>query len=579
MSLQSYRRLLLTYLRPQRRRVAVLGALLLASLAVDLVNPLILRQFIDLARQGAALDSLLWLAVLFLLIALATQGVTVAEAYVSQNVGLTATNQMRADLTTHLLDLDPAFHNAHTPGELIERVDGDVSTLGNFFSRFVIYLIGNALLLVGVLIMLFGIDWRVGAAVGAFTAISLVALNRLRNVGVVHFAAARQAQADLFGFLEERLAGTEDIRANGGAGYAIRQLQQRSRQSLVRQRTAGVIGGITGTTTMVLLTAGAAVALGIGGYLYVQGAITLGTVYLIFSYTELLRRPVEQISRQIQDLQQATAGLARVEALLALRSRIADSGSQTLPAGPLRVEFDRVTFGYADGEPTLRDVSLTVPATRVLGVLGRTGSGKTTLTRLLFRLYDPDSGAVRLGGMDLREVRLADLRTRVGIVTQEINLFHASVRDNLTFFNRRIADSEIVAALEELGLGPWLRGLPEGLETKLAPGGSGLSAGQAQLVAFARVFLRNPALVILDEASSRLDPATEAAVERAVDRLLAGRTGIIIAHRLATVERADDIVVMEDGRVAEQGSRLALAADPATRFSQLLRTGLAEAAA
>jgi ABC-type multidrug transport system fused ATPase/permease subunit len=224
----------------------------------------------------------------------------------------------------------------------------------------------------------------------------------------------------------------------------------------------------------------------------------------------------------------------------------------------------------------LHDVTFDLPPGRVLGVLGRTGSGKTTLTRLLFRLYDPAQGSIRLGGVDLRDAGLGDLRTRVGLVTQEIHLFHASVRDNLTFFDRSIPDARILAVLDDLGLGAWYRGLPRGLDTKLAPGGSGLSAGQAQLVAFARVFLKDPGLVILDEASSRLDPATERQVEHAVDRLLAGRTGIIIAHRLGTVGRADRILILERGRLVETGPRAALAADPDSPFAQLLQRGLEE---
>jgi ABC-type multidrug transport system fused ATPase/permease subunit len=208
----------------------------------------------------------------------------------------------------------------------------------------------------------------------------------------------------------------------------------------------------------------------------------------------------------------------------------------------------------------------------VLGLLGRTGSGKTTIARLLFRLYDPTEGAVRLGGVDVRAPRLAELRRRVGVVSQDVQLFHATVRDNVTFFDPSVPDDRIVAVLDEVGLGPWLRRQPRGLEAELR-GAGGLSAGEAQLLAFARVFLKDPGLVVLDEASSRLDPATERLLERAVDRLLAGRTAIVIAHRLATVARADRVLILEAGRVAEAGARAALAADPASRFARLLRVG------
>jgi len=208
--------------------------------------------------------------------------------------------------------------------------------------------------------------------------------------------------------------------------------------------------------------------------------------------------------------------------------------------------------------------------------LGRTGSGKTTLTRLIFRLYDPTGGRIALGGKDLRETSLQLLRRRIGIVTQDVQLFRASVRDNLTFFDRSIPDKHILSALEELELGDWLRSLPHGLDTQLETGSRSLSAGEAQLLAFARIFLRSPGLVILDEASSRLDPATEQRIERAIDRLLHGRTAIVVAHRLGSVQRSGEILILEEGQVCEYGPREQLACDPGSRFHQLLQTGLEE---
>jgi ABC-type multidrug transport system fused ATPase/permease subunit len=223
----------------------------------------------------------------------------------------------------------------------------------------------------------------------------------------------------------------------------------------------------------------------------------------------------------------------------------------------------------------LHDISFQIAAGRTLGILGRTGSGKTTLTRLLFRLYDVSDGAIRIGGADIRDLRFDNLRQRVGMVTQDVQLFHATVRENLTFFDSSIPDQRILDVLEQLELLPWYQSLANGLDTVLA-GSGGLSAGEAQVLAFTRVFLREPGLVVLDEASSRLDPATERLIERAVDRLLAERTGIIIAHRLATVLRADDILILEGGRIREYGEREALRNNPRSRFAELLRTGLEE---
>jgi ABC-type multidrug transport system fused ATPase/permease subunit len=239
-----------------------------------------------------------------------------------------------------------------------------------------------------------------------------------------------------------------------------------------------------------------------------------------------------------------------------------------------------VGFGYASGTDSsthfrVNHVSFHLPPGQILGVIGRTGSGKSTLARLLLRLYDPQSGAIRLGGVDLRDVALADLRAHVGLVTQEVQLFQAGVRANVSFFAPANDDARLEKALRHLGLWDWVANLPNGLDTVLG-GAQGLSAGEAQLLAFARVFLKNPGLVILDEAGSRLDPATEQLLERAIDGLLANRSAIIIAHRLATVQRADLIMLLDNGQVVEFGPRAALAADPTSHFARLLRSGMQE---
>jgi ABC-type multidrug transport system fused ATPase/permease subunit len=304
--------------------------------------------------------------------------------------------------------------------------------------------------------------------------------------------------------------------------------------------------------------------------LFRQGALTIGACYLIFRYTDMLRQPTEQIRNEIQDLQQADASIGRVENLLATTPRLVDGHDAALPPGSLSVELEHVWFAYG-GAPVLRDVNVCLAPGRVLGVVGRTGSGKTTLARLVARFYDPQAGAVRLGGVDLRTASIAAVRARVGIVTQDVHLFHASVRDNLTLFDATIEDARLQRVLDELGLSPWLATLPDGLDTPLASGGVELSAGQAQVLACARIFLQNPDLVILDEASSRLDPATERMVHTALGRLLAGRTGIVVAHRLATIAYADDILVLDDGRVREYGVREVLQADPDSHFAALLR--------
>jgi ATP-binding cassette subfamily B protein len=574
--LRQYLRLIAVYLKPQWPRVTLLAALLLASIGLQLLNPQLIRTFIDTAQAGGALDALLNAALLFIGVALVHQVLMVAATYLGENIGWTATNALRADLAAHCLRLDMSFHKARTPGELIERIDGDVNALSNFFSQFMIHILSNVVLLAGVLVLLFREDWRVGLGMTLFALLALVILLRIRHIAVPFWTAVRQASADFFGFLGEQLTGTEDIRGNGATNYVMRRFHEKLRAWLPVARKASIAGAAMWMTTLTVFTVGNALAFALGAYLFSVGSITLGTVYIIFHYTELLIGPIEQIRAQLQDLQKADASIARVNELFHTRTRLADSGTAPLPAGPLAVAFQNVSFNYDDDEPVLRDLTFALAPGRVLGLLGRTGSGKTTLARLLLRLYDPSEGAVCLGGVNARSVPLAEVRRHVGLVTQDVQLFNATVRDNLTFFDPAIADARILAVLDDLGLGPWRRALPAGLDTELEAGGGGLSAGEAQLLAFARLFLKDPGLVILDEASSRLDPATEALVERAVSKLLQGRTGLIIAHRLGTVRRADEILILEDGRILEWGERARLAADPTARFHHLLQTGLAE---
>jgi len=574
--LNRYWRLLAHYLRPQWPRMALLALILCGAICVQVVTPLVASRFIDQATSGGSPRDLIVLALLTMGLALAGQVLAIAETYVAENVSWAATNALRADLLAHLLRLDATFHTAHTSGELIERVDGDVATLARFFSRFVVYIVGNGLLMVGVLALLYHVDWRVGLGLSAFVALALTAMLRIRAVATPSWAAERQASADFYGFLGDYLAGLEDIRSSGARAFVLRRCAEVMRPWLAVTLKARTWDYAMGATSQGLFALGTAVAFALSAMLFKSGALTIGTVYLIFQYTELLRQPTEQISDDVQDLQQADASMGRVEALLRTAPRLIDGPSVALPSGPLAVELDGVSFGYAEDTPVLRDVSVRLESGRVLGVVGRTGSGKTTLTRLLSRFYDPLAGVVRLGGVDLRAVRLAAVRARIGLVTQEAALFNASVRDNLTLFDDGVPDDRIGAVLDTLGLTGWLRELPRGLDTLLGPGGAGLSAGQAQALACARVFLRDPDVVILDEASSRLDPATERLAHAALGRLLDGRTGIIVAHRLATMAYADDILVLEDGQVREHGPRLALAADPTSRFATLLRVAAEE---
>ncbi|MBE2220928.1 MAG: ABC transporter ATP-binding protein [Anaerolineae bacterium] len=582
-STAQYGRLLITYLKPLKGRVLLLVLLVLVGIALQLLNPQLIRRFLDGVESGQSLPELVWTAVVFTGIAVTAQLTKLIGAYVGEVVAWRATNELRADLALHCLQLDMSFHKAHKPGELIERVDGDVNLLANFFSQLIIQLVSNFLLIVGVLVLLWLVDWRIGAAITVIMVLGLVTLNWFNKRLVPRWQALRQVSSDLFGYLEEWLGGTEEIQTNAAAPYIMNRLYGLMRERWHKmQRAMRLNFGVMSLPTLIPALAYIAAYLW-GAKVYTNELVTIGTVYLIFYYIDVIKGPLWVIQRQVQDLQQAAASMNRIVELLEQQPTILDGSQDSLADGALAVRFETVSFSYADDPETLilDEIDFTLAPGRILGLLGRTGSGKSTLTRLLYRFYDPTVGSVCLGDGNgrfhpLPDLTQATLRQRIGMVTQEVQLFHASLRDNLTLFNDTIDDDQILAALTHLGLRDWLNGLPAGLDTALEAGKS-LSAGEAQLLALGRVFLADPGLVILDEASSRLDPATEHLIERALDTLLAGRTVIIIAHRLATVQRADEIMILENGRLLEHGNRLDLVQDKQSRFYQLLQTGMADA--
>jgi ATP-binding cassette subfamily B protein len=436
---------------------------------------------------------------------------------------------------------------------------------------------GSLLMLAGIIVVFCVENPIVGAAMAAYAIVALSMMVAFRTFAVPAWQKARQASADIFGFIEENLSGTEDIRANAAEQFVINRLQHFAGVRLRAERRAGLLNvGLVGTF-MLTFSAGLALAIGLGYLLYSNGEITIGSAFMIVAYTEKMLFPLIGIAHELQELQRASAAITRIHELTSTRPLIEDTGTQSLSDGAHAVRFANVSFSYPDdNSPVLRDINFALAPGETLGILGRTGSGKTTLARLLFRLFDVSEGSVRLDDCDIRDLRLSQARKRVALVTQNVELFKGTVRENLTFFDPSVPDARILATITDSGLDEWFRTSGRTLDSELEGGGTGLSAGEAQLLAFTRAYLKDPGLVILDEASSRLDRHTEACMTRAVDRLLTGRTGIVIAHRLSTVQRVDKILILEDGRIAEWGDRRTLVQDPSSRLSQLLAAGIEE---
>src|SRR5574341_913122 len=410
---KAYWDLLSQHIRPQRGRFVLLGVLLFGSIGLRILAPQIMRTFIDSALAGQALRTLTTTALAFIGIALLQQVISVSVTYVGENVAWTATNALRTELAWHALNLDMSFHNDHTPGELIERIDGDVTELATFFSQFALNLVSNGLLLVGILAALFLEDWRAGLAFTIFSFATILILGRLKDIAIPRHKARRQAEAELYGFVEEQLAGTEDIRSSGAVDFSIRELFKYQTTILTHNRKASFKRWIIENAMGLALTTGTLLAITSGYWLYTAGLITIGTVYLFVHYINLLDEPFWAMTHEIESFQTIGACVERLTEFRNFRPQVVDGRGIDIPSRLFTLAFDNVTFSYNGNDAVLKRLSFQLKPGSVLGLLGRTGSGKTTLARLLFRLYDPDAGQIRINGADLRDAHLEVLRRSV----------------------------------------------------------------------------------------------------------------------------------------------------------------------
>ena len=541
--------------QPYRGRTALSVVSLLTATATALAPPYLAKYALDDAVNGHGGSRLVTVVVIFVAAGLANWGMTYVETYLTGWVGERILADLRVRLFEHLQRLSLGFYERNRAGVIISRLTNDVEAIDQLVTDGVTSLVQNTLTLLGTAIILFILDWRLALATCSVIPLMALATAVFRTRSARAYAAVRERLGLVTATLAEDIAGMRIVQAFTREQPAFENF----RAVALRYRDANmqtiVLNGIYFPIVDLLSTVALAVVLAYGGHLYFGGSITLGTLFAFMLYVQNFFDPVQQLSQLYNTFLSATAALDKIMGVLDEEPEVLDlPGARELAQIEGRVAFDRVRFTYGRGDEVLHGIDLDVPAGTTVALVGHTGAGKSTIAKLLARFYEPTHGRITIDDVDLNDVSQASLRRQLGVVPQEGFLFAGTVAENIAFGKPDATADEIVRAAQTVGAHDFILRLEDGYETQLGERGSRLSLGQRQLVAFARALLANPRILILDEATSSVDIGTEQRIEQALRVLLAERTAFIIAHRLSTIRDADLIVVLEHGRVVEQGS-------------------------
>ena len=547
--------MLLRLARPYKTRSLLSIVALLLATATALAPPYLSKYAIDEGIAQHDLNKLWWIVGAFLVAGLLNWGLTYAQTYLTGWVGERILADLRNRLFDHLQDLSLGFYERNRAGVIISRLTNDVEAIDQLVTDGVTSLVQNTLTLIGTAILLFVLDWRLALATLVVIPFMSVASAIFRTRSSRAYSQVRERLGLVTATLAEDIAGMRMVQAFTREDANIRNFRDVAERYRESNMQTVVLNGLYFPFVDLLSTVALAVVLGYGGHLYFENAVTLGTLFAFMLYVQNFFDPVQQLSQLYGTFLSATAALDKIVDVLDRDPEVVDAPrAEVLPRVEGRVLFDDVRFGYGDGPEVLHGLELDVPAGTTVALVGHTGAGKSTIAKLLARFYDPREGRITIDGHDLRDVTQASLRRQLGIVPQEGFLFAGTVSENIAFGRPDARRDEIVRAAETIGAHDFILRLEDGYETQLQERGTRLSLGQRQLVALARALLADPRILILDEATSSVDIGTERKIEGALRTLLAGRTAFVIAHRLSTIRDADLIVVLEHGRVVEQGS-------------------------
>ncbi len=541
--------------RPYRGRTGLSVISLLTATATALAPPYLAKYALDDAINGHTGAKLEIVVGIFVAAGLANWGMTYVETYLTGWVGERILADLRKQLFGHLQRLSLGFYERNRAGVIISRLTNDVEAIDQLVTDGVTTLVQSTLTLIGTAVLLFILDWRLALATCAVIPLMSVATVIFRKHSASAYADVRERLGLVTATLAEDISGMRVVQAftREDAAYAnFREVAKRYRESNMQ---TVVLNGVYFPFVDFLSTVALAVVLGYGGHLYFDHSISLGTLFAFMLYVQNFFDPVQQLSQLYNTFLSATAALDKIIGILEQRPEVEDRpGAGDLPAIAGHVRFENVRFAYGRGDEVLHGLDLDVPAGTTVALVGHTGAGKSTIAKLLARFYEPTGGRIVIDGFDLNDVSQRSLRSQLGVVPQEGFLFAGTVAENIAFGKPGASVEEIVRAAQLVGAHDFILRLEDGYETQLGERGSRLSLGQRQLVAFARALLADPRILILDEATSSVDIGTERKIEQALRILLAERTAFVIAHRLSTIRDADLIVVLEHGRIVEQGT-------------------------
>jgi ATP-binding cassette subfamily B multidrug efflux pump len=546
---------ILSYLKPYQLSVFLVSILILISTLLTLAGPLLIGLAVDRFIIPGDLNGLMRLSIGLLAVYILASLTSGAYGWMMVNIAQKFIKDLRSHLFSHIETLSMSFYDAHESGDLMSRVTNDTEAINRVLSNGLIQLVSSLLQLIGIIIAMFVLSWQL--ALGSLLVLPLIMFitGAIASRSRVAFRDVQRSLGALNAFAEENISGVRVVQAFAREAETIEEFEAINQQNREAGIQAEKITALLNPLITVMSTVAIAVIAGLGGWLTVEGIVTVGVIVAFLAYMQQFFHPLRSLAQLYNQLQSGLAGAERIFHVMDTAPVVCDK-EDALDLDHIRgqVEFDHVTFAYEQGKPVVLDVSFTANPGQTIALVGPTGAGKTTLINLLSRFYDVDAGAIRIDGIDIRDIRQSTLRRQLGIVLQDTFLFSGTVMENIRYGKLGATDEEVRNAALLANADQFICRLQKGYQTEVSEQGSNFSEGQRQLIAIARAILADPAILILDEATSSVDTRTEIQIQEALLRLMEGRTAFVIAHRLSTIREADQVLVIHDRHIIERGT-------------------------